>query len=388
MKKKIKIVFFIDSFMIGGMHRQILYLVKNINKDLFEPIVITTGSHGGLKDCFIETKCKLYDLSWKGGFDLKISYRLGNVLKLEKPQLIFISEPQNLIYYRLSKLFYSRRIIQVGSFRAMTFWLGHLSWKHKIIDDLLVKLLYFTSDEIVVNSQALKKHYSSILRISNKKNIQVIYNGSDFDFESKINPHNLRKKLGFSSQEILIVMVARLDPWKDFDTLFESAKILLKEKQSFKIILVGDGELKEDLKIKIKILNIENNVLLLGEKTNVVDYINIADVVVLSTFGEGFSNSILEAMALAKPVIATNVGGNPELLGLSGESGILISSKSPVLFAVEIRKLIENPKLRFEIGQCAKEKIYNLCNIKDYVNSYEFLFQNSVNKFKVKPNNN
>ncbi|MFT4800350.1 MAG: glycosyltransferase involved in cell wall biosynthesis [Flavobacteriaceae bacterium] len=377
---KIKVLFYLDSFMIGGMHRQMLYLVNNIDKSNFEPIVCVTGFHGGLKESFIATGCKLHDLKWKGGFDIKIPIRLRSFLKQENPKIIFICEPQNLIYYRLSRIFYNKRIIQIGSFRAMTFWLGHMSWRHKIIDDILSKLLYKTSEKVVVNSEVLKKHYSSIVNMSNKKNIEVIYNGSDFDFESKIDPYNFRKEIGFSEEEVLIIMIARLDPWKDFYTLFESVKILIEDGQKFKILLIGGGKLQEDLKRRIIKFNLEKIVFLMGEKLNVVDYINVADIIVHSTFGEGFSNSIMEAMAMAKPVIATDVGGNPELIGTSGQAGLLIPEKSPDLFAKAISELINKPDLRAEMGEKAKERIHNLCNINEYVKTYESFFSSSLKK--------
>ena len=74
--KKIKIIFYIDSFRIGGMHRQILYLVKHLDRDIFEPIMCTSSSLGGLRGEYEKTGCKLLDLGWKRSLDPKTVYRL------------------------------------------------------------------------------------------------------------------------------------------------------------------------------------------------------------------------------------------------------------------------------------------------------------------------
>lgn len=371
---KIKIVFYIDSFMIGGMHRQVLYLVKDINKSIFEPIVCVTGFHGGLKDSFIDTECKLHDLKWKGGFDIKISARLGRFLKKEEPQLIFICEPQNLIYYRLSKIFYSSKITQIGSFRALTFWLGHVSWKHKIIDNLLAKWLYKTSDRIVVNSEALKKHYSKIINVSSNSPIEVIYNGSDFNFGISKERERIRREIDINDTDCLIIMVARLDPWKDFYTLIRASEIVVNANPKAKFLFLGSGGLRNELDLFVVNKKLTNNVFFLGEKKDIYNYINASDICVLSTHGEGFSNSILEYMALAKPVIATDVGGNSEVLGTTKDCGFLIPPNSPELFANSIEKLMNNKLLMKSMSESGKARIHNLCSIKKYIASYEEFF--------------
>ena len=85
-------------------------------------------------------------------------------------------------------------------------------------------------------------------------------------------------------------------------------------------------------------------------------------------------------MAFCKPVIATNVGGNSELLGLTEEYGILIPPKSSKMFADKILTLMKDKNMRKKIGESAKERIHQLCNINKYVSSYEELFLRSLNK--------
>lgn len=377
-QNKIKVFIFIDSYRIGGMHRQMLFLVKHINKEIFEPIVCVSFEGGDLEDDFKKSGAELISLNWKGRFDLGMAMRLSKVLKNVQPDIVFITEAQNLVYFKLAKLFWWKSAVQIGSFRALTFWLGPDKKKFHFIDNFFSKWLYNSSDIITTNSNALNKHYSNIVSVRKNNPIQTIYNGSNFDFEITKSKVEIRNELNISLDDIIIIMVARLDPWKDFDTLFDAAIEVLKENSNVKFILVGDGKLKDDLIFKIKEANLTEKILLIGEKKDVFNYLSASDISILSTNGEGFSNSILESMAFSKPIIATRVGGNVELIGESEEFGILVPPKSSAALCDAIIKLISDEKKCIEMGVAGKNRIYELCNINKYINSYENLFRSCV----------
>lgn len=373
-EKKIKVFIFIDSYRIGGMHRQMLYLVDGIDKNKFEPIVCVSIDTGGLKESFQNTGCKLINLGWKGRFDLGMILRLSKVLKKELPDIVFITEAQNLVFFRIAKLFWRKRVVQIGSFRALSFWLGHDKKKLHFIDNIFSKWLYNTSDYVTANSNALNDHYSSIVQIKKNKPINTIYNGSNFDFKITKTKFEIRNELNISLEDKVVIMIARLDPWKDFDTLFVAAKKVLKEKNDVKFILVGDGALKEELSNRIIKDDLAEKVLLLGEKKDVFNYLSASDISILSTNGEGFSNSILESMAFSKPVIATSVGGNIELIGESEEFGLLVPPKSSKKLYDAIIMLLSNEKKCLEMGVVGMERIHELCNIRKYIGAYEKVF--------------
>ena len=119
--KRIKIFIFIDSFRVGGMHRQMLFLSKYLNKKIFDTIVCTTGSHGSLKQEYDLTGVQLMDLKWKKTFDIKPVLRLGKILKREVPDIVFITESQNFVYYKIARIFCKKKVINIGSFRALKF---------------------------------------------------------------------------------------------------------------------------------------------------------------------------------------------------------------------------------------------------------------------------
>jgi glycosyltransferase involved in cell wall biosynthesis len=372
--KKLKILFFIDSFHIGGMHKQILYLISHINKELFEPIVCTQIPIGGLREEYEKVGCELIDLGWEKKFDLSTVYKLIRVLNLSKPDIIFISQAQNFIYYKFARIFWHRKIVLIGSFRAMTFWNGHLSRRSRYLDIFISRWLYRSSDKVIVNSEIMNEHYSSLINVHKNKLIETIYNGCDFNFGITKDIDSIKNELTIKQDEFLVIMVARLDPWKDFLTLFHSAEIVVKTNSKVKFVLLGDGLIRYDLEKLVLKMGLTQNVFIVGEKKDIFNYINAADISVLSTHGEGFSNTILESMALAIPVIATNAGGNKELLGINNEYGNLIPPNSPHLFADAILNLINSEDKRKKNGQSAQQRIFELCNIDKYTSSYENLF--------------
>lgn len=371
--KKIKIFLFIDSFMIGGMHKQMLYLFKYLNKDQFETVICVLDDHGKLKTEYVKTSAKIYNLNWKFTGDIKPIFRLANILRKEKPDIVFITEAVNFLYYRFSKFFFNYNSVNLGSFRALTFWKGHLNSFYKRIDIVLSRYFYKYCDSIVVNSIAMKINYENILKTKKEKPIKVIYNASDFNFKTN-KQSNVIKKLGIESK-IVITQVARMDPWKDFDTLLLSIKELKSKGHKIALILIGDGILKDKIKQFINDHDLISEVFLIGETNNVHEYISLSDICVLSSNGEGFSNSILEYMFHSKPVVASNVGGNNELIA-NGKYGRTFEKGSIIDLVKNLEELILNSDLRNLLGNASKKHIEKLCSIKFYIKSYENHFKN------------
>ncbi len=376
---KINVLLYIDSLMIGGMHRQTLFLAKYLDKDIFNVVVLTQNtSNGGLRNDFLNTNCKILDLgrdsipTKKKPFNPILAYKLYKVLTSEKIDIIYLNAAPNLIYFQIANLFLFRKIKQIGSFRALTFWKGHLNSKFKLLDNFFAKLLYFTSEYTIVNSRALSEHYSKILKIDQP--LITINNGSDFNINVKKHPSEIRYELGLQPDEIFIIMVARLDPWKDFATIINTIVILKEKFPNIKLFFLGEGSERSKIEILIKNNYLEKNIFLLGEKSNSIDYINACDISVLSTFGEGFSNSILESMYLKKPVVATKVGGNIDMIDTTEQFGFLVSSFSPIEFASKIENLIIDGDLRIKIGDAAHSRITYMCNMERYIEDYKNIF--------------
>jgi glycosyltransferase involved in cell wall biosynthesis len=374
MKKKIKVFFFIDSFRVGGMHRQVYLIIKNLNREVFEPIIISQSQHGGFKSEFLNLGCKSYDLGWKSRYSFfLILFRFIKILRREKPENIFITQVPNFIYFLIAKHFLSSQIKLIGSFRAMNFWIGYKGKFLSYIEFYIARYFYFSCDYITANSKALVEYYSSFINVKINKPILCIYNGIDFELN---NSQSTKSDLfGVDSNDFIVIMAARLDPMKDFETFLKAAKRVSSIVLRIKFFLLGDGVLMESLKRKINYLGLQDTVFLLGEVRNASEYLRMANISVLSTFGEGLSNTLLESMFLGTPCIATKVGGNIELL--SNNRGILVNENDEYSLANAVLLLFNEKEMRDTISQNAHYFLTENFAIEPMVKQYEVLFLNS-----------
>ena len=182
----------------------------------------------------------------------------------------------------------------------------------------------------------------------------MIYNGFNFDrIKNIINPFELKKEFNITTKYV-IGMVASFTKLKDYSTYIKAAnKVLIKNKDvTFLCIGAGNDKPYQELVVPEN----KNFVKFLGCKENVESIINICDIGVLSTYTEGISNSIVEFMALGKPIIATNGGGTKELV-VNNITGYLIPEKSFANLTDKIITLIENPTKILEMGRAGKKRI-------------------------------
>ena len=152
--------------------------------------------------------------------------------------------------------------------------------------------------------------------------------------------------------------MARLVWFKGLHILIAAMPNILKAKPNTTLIIIGDGPLRADLETQARDLKVDQNVLFLGERSDVIELLSVLDIFVLPSVSEGMPITILEAMVAAKPVVATKVGGIPELIR-DGETGFLVPSDEPVSLALATIKLLGDPALRQKMGELAKQRVKN-----------------------------
>jgi len=152
---------------------------------------------------------------------------------------------------------------------------------------------------------------------------------------------------------------------------------------------VGDGPLYSSLKDYVTEIGLSDLVWMAGDRDDVAELMQLMDVFVLPSLAEGISNTVLEAMATGLPVIATNVGGNPELIS-EGENGRLVKVGDEQGLAEAIGELVDNPELRTEMGKKGMERVKSTFNwqraVSEYLGVYDELLGISVVEYQA--NNN
>ena len=222
------------------------------------------------------------------------------------------------------------------------------------------------SDLIISNSKAGLLAYN----VFKQKNL-VIYNGFNFKrLESLEDPIIVRKKYNLDN-DFIIGMVASFSPLKDYKTYIKSAELILSKYNNIRFLCIGDGD-KSIYKKNIK-KKFNDRIIFFDKIKDIESLINIFDIGVLSTYTEGISNSIMEYMALSKPVIATFGGGTCELV--NSKSGFLVHQKDPHELADKLEVLINSTEKRKIMGKKGREIVEDKFNFNKMCKSFDDTFR-------------
>lgn len=202
--------------------------------------------------------------------------------------------------------------------------------------------------------------------------LALISNGIQLTAACNTNSSALRKEVSGESERSVILFVGRLVKEKGLDRLLRVWASLTGH-ETMLLLIVGDGPLKEDLESQAKTLQLLPSVRFLGHQTDVSTLYCIADLFVLPSKTEGMSNSLLEAMAAGLPVVASNVGGNKDVIK-DQQSGFLVDWEDTTLCARMLLTLLSNPELRQRIGNAARRQISAFA-IGEVAERYQDLYQ-------------
>jgi len=195
------------------------------------------------------------------------------------------------------------------------------------------------------------------LRIAPDEKFAVIHSGVDL---SRFRPDPARKAeirsaLEIPSESIVIATVGRLTAVKGQDTLIRAIAECLRHGEKVFILILGEGELRSDLETLSAELGIAEAIRFLGWRSDVASVIDACDIFCLPSLNEGMGKAIVEAMAMGKPVIASDVGGIPDLV-IPGENGILVPPGDSNALAKAILNLRDHPEARVKMGEQGREK--------------------------------
>lgn len=197
-----------------------------------------------------------------------------------------------------------------------------------------------------------------------KEKLRLIYNGldinkpNDLDNLKQLSKSQLRFNFGITNNELVFIIVANLIPYKGHADLLQALHQIKKEiKQPWKLICVGrDQGILQALQHLAKEYQIDQNILWLGERKDVQSLLTCADIGILCSHEEGFSNAILEGMASGLPMVVTDVGGNGEAV-LHGATGYVVPVKAPEALGQALLQLALDKKQQHEFGKNAKTRV-------------------------------
>jgi glycosyltransferase involved in cell wall biosynthesis len=367
-----KILYIIDSLASGGKERRLVQLMKGIKlaSDI-EFILVLMSDEIEYKEVF-DLDIKIHYLIQRSKKDISVFYRFYQLCKNWKPDIVHCWESTTAVY-----IVPACKLLKIKIVNGMV---TETLVKQNIFDTqwFRARLTFPFSDVIVGNSVAGLGSYKA----PDNKSV-CIYNGMDLSrFEQLKEPSIMHKEIfGNISDDIFIVgMVAAFEVRKDYRTLIKAAIVLSSSFQNVRFILVGDGADFQQINESVPV-SLLNKIFFLGKRSDVESIINIFDVGILLTnskvHGEGISNSIIEYMALGKPVIATRGGGTNEVV-IDNQNGFLIDPGNAGQLTEKICALIENRRLIDEFGKRGKQMAMEKFNLEIMTNRYISLYNELI----------
>jgi glycosyltransferase involved in cell wall biosynthesis len=230
---------------------------------------------------------------------------------------------------------------------------------------------------LVAVSEDLKRFITGNVGVPPER-ITVIYNGQEvlppIGVEEK---QRLRDELGLKKDEKVVGVVGSLYPVKGHKYLLDAIPQILKIHPHTTFLIVGRGELELPLKEEVNRCALQNRVRFLGFRDDVSALLSIMDVFVLPSLSEGLSIALLEAMAAGKPVIATNVGGNPELV-VDGETGFSVPPRDVDALAAKLCLILEDTDYARNLGENGRKRVQEKFSLQAMANNYQQLYQNCL----------
>jgi len=375
------VLLMIDDLCLGGAERQLVELAKGLDKERFRVTVVTLYPGQPLeRELEGQEGIRLFSLNRKGKFDFGILLPLVRLLRREKIHVIqpFLSPAT---FFGLTAALLARVPVRVVTERCGVRRDTKLGENlYRFAEDRLTRF----ADVAVANSESGREFLVS--RGIGADKTRVIYNGvnSERVTTSEAEVAALRASLGIAAEAPVIGIVASLTAPKDFPTFLRSVRIVRDSVPSARFLIVGDGPLRLELEQMASRLGLADSVLFAGHQMRVAPFIGGFDVAVLSSCDyEGCSNYLLEAMGLGRPVVATDIGGNRELVR-HGEAGLLVPPRDPAALAAAVLTLLDDSALASRLTDAARERLRVGFSVPTMVRQYEQLYEELLQKKGVR----
>ncbi|HHL72461.1 MAG TPA: glycosyltransferase [Bacteroidetes bacterium] len=371
---KINIAHILGILHFGGKEMVTVNVVNHVDSEIFNNHLITLAKGGSMKKMIDPQRCKLIEIGRKWGNDASLPFKIARVCRQHEIDIMHTTAWGTLL-----EGFFGARLGKVPAFIHVEH--GTIkadSFKHKLVQ----RFVWNRSEHILSISHIHRQSLARAIGFDVEK-IGVVENGVDLEkFKLESNGRDFKSLVGLPPETPVFGSVGRIVHVKNYPLLLRAAKKVFQQMPEARLLMIGAGPMYTDLRQLAKELDIEDNVIFMRWRKNVLDYLRAMDIFVLSSFSEGMSISILEAMASSLPVIATDVGGNPELV-LDGETGLLVPSDNDEEMAAAILTLLRDPEKRKRFAAAGRKRVEENYTLQLMIRRYEQLYINAARKYRT-----
>ena len=366
----IKIAFVIDTIEspTAGTEKQLLLLIKALDRSKFEPYLCVLRTSEWLENEFSD--CKLIDINFFSFKKLAGYFRFAQfILFLKKEKIDIVQtffKDGNKVGIMAGKLAGVKTIVSTR--RNQGYW-------HKNSELFALYGLNRLATHFLANSYNTKDWVTKAEKIAPEK-ITVIFNALEFAHFYRATDEqrkSFKEQLGFSSDAIMIGIVANLRPVKSVDVLIKAASIIVQSYPESGFVIMGEGTERAALEQLCEILKLNGSVRFLGQRTDIPHVLSCLDIGVLTSSSESFSNAILEYMAAGLAVVCSDVGGAREAIE-DGVNGFVVTPGDYQQVADKIIALIDKESF-FNMGQEGKKRAIQLFSCQKIVAQHQCFYQ-------------
>ncbi len=345
--KKIRIAYVIKSMVVGGSQTHLTQVLRFLDRDQFEPVLYCLRGEGSLLDSARElgvpVQCPAARMSFKGAaLPLRVM-ALARALRRQRADVVHnYLLRANLVGAIAARV--ARIPVVLSSKRGCH--------ERRGFELLSAKIANALSDRVMVNAEAVRDFVHDNEGCAKDKMI-VIPSGVDTGRFQPLPAQPFKSRLGLPEDAPVVGIVTRMRVRKGVEEFIRAMARVRQTQPAVHAVVVGEVELDQDLRELVRTLSLEGHLHLLGRRSDMPEVLSAFDLFVLSSHDEGMSNAILEAMAMEKAVVATDVGGTGEVVR-HGHSGLLVPPKDPEALAAAILEVVAQPLRAREMGRLGR----------------------------------
>lgn len=358
--RPVRLLFVIPDLRFGGAERHLATLLPNLDRAKFAASVICIGGEGELFAEVIEAGVHAEALQMGGKRNaLRALSRLVSHMRMARPDVVFVQGYNAEMLGRIAAL--------MAHVKHSVVWVHDVGdiERRSLVRELAGRALMRTTSRHFGVAEAQRQYIVGGLHCPADK-LRIVHNGVDPSLYAIEDNRDYLSNFGIDADDFVVGIVAALRPEKDHETLLRATVMLLKDLPRTKVLVVGDGPERARLEDLSTDLGIAENVVFTGSRGDVRWILPALDVVVLCSVTECFPLSVLEAMACARPVVCSDVGGVGEMVQ-NGVTGYLIPPREPRVLSDRLRDVLSDTRLAHRMGQAGRRRV-----------EYEFTLARSV----------
>jgi glycosyltransferase involved in cell wall biosynthesis len=341
---------------IGGGESHVLDLVASLDKTVFEPVVLSF-TDGPMITALQQLNIPAFVIESEKAFDISVWRKVKKFIQEQRIDIVHVHGTR-----ANTNVLWAARNLGLPVVYTIHGWSFH-DGLHPLAKRLRIAAEKFITNRTQMNICVSESNRQTGIKAFNTFNSIVVRNGVNLQ---KFNPDatypDLRAAYNIPANKLLICYIARMTYQKDPVAMIRGFALALKSNPQLQLLMIGDGELKADAMQAARELNVAEQVIFDGFRQDVPAVLHAADIYCLPSLWEGFPIGVLEAMAMGKAVIASDVDGTKEAIK-DGENGLLVPAGNTEALASAIVKLATDHALRTQLQQNAKAAIVAHFNV-------------------------